>query len=129
MVSVVETILETVSRTPDAVAVRWLDSNHTLRHYSYRELWQIANRMAQSLRQFFPKSSEGTIIKVGVMIDEGAMLPLGELAVLLSSPQAALVPMDPMDPRLHFLIEDAEPVVVIVKDDVCLLYTSPSPRD
>ncbi|KNC97577.1 uncharacterized protein SPPG_07049 [Spizellomyces punctatus DAOM BR117] len=54
---------------------------------------------------------------VGILVDEGIMLPILMLAVLLCSPKAALVPMDATDPRLHYIIDDTDPDVVIAKDD------------
>lgn len=45
------------------------------------------------------------------------MLPILMLAVLLTSPKAVLVPMEATDPRLHLLIDDARPEIVVVKDD------------
>ncbi len=56
------------------------------------------------------------------MVDEGPYLPLLELAILLA--KMVIVPLDASDPRLHFLLEDAEPAIIITKDESAVEKTT-----
>ncbi|TPX58033.1 hypothetical protein SpCBS45565_g08091 [Spizellomyces sp. 'palustris'] len=108
-----------VLRCPNAIALLWYEpSGHTgkvLKRWTYRQVWSQAKTTAKILEKSLEQSeTNGT---VGVLVDEGIMLPILMLAVLLCSPKAALVPMDSTDPRLHYIVDDTDPDVVIAKDD------------
>ncbi|KAI8817764.1 uncharacterized protein EV422DRAFT_204812 [Fimicolochytrium jonesii] len=45
------------------------------------------------------------------------MLPMIHLAVLLTEPATAMVPMDPADPRLPLVIQDVSPDLIVAQDD------------
>ncbi|KAK3255974.1 hypothetical protein CYMTET_34869, partial [Cymbomonas tetramitiformis] len=56
-------------------------------------------------------------MRVGVALEEGPLLPLLEVAILLS--RAVIVPLDISEPspRLALLLEDAELAVIVTKDN------------
>jgi hypothetical protein len=98
-----------VERTPDATAVvfaeRWL---------TYRELNQHANRVAHRLRRL----GVGPERLVGISVERSADMIIGLLGILKAG--GAFLPLDPGYPeaRLAFMLDDAEPIVLLTQQRV-----------
>lgn len=88
-------------------------SSATLQRWTYREIWRAARAIARTLLLRCPHADD-VKRKVGVMIDDGPLLPIVELAVLLA--EMVIIPLDAGDPRVRFIIEDATPDLIITKD-------------
>ncbi|CAJ1356702.1 unnamed protein product [Effrenium voratum] len=93
----------------DSVALLWLtcEENKWQRQtWTHQEVWQRACGAAQRLGRG----------RCGVAVDEGPLLPLLELAVLLAG--GSIVPLDPCEPkgRLASVLEDSAPDQVVAKD-------------
>ncbi|MBW4537463.1 MAG: amino acid adenylation domain-containing protein [Pleurocapsa minor HA4230-MV1] len=88
-----------VTKTPDAVAVVFEDSQLT-----YRELNSKANQLAHYLQQNGVKSE----IIVGICCDRSLEMVIGLLGILKAG--GAYLPIDPSYPseRIKFIVEDAE---------------------
>lgn len=105
-----------VEKHPNAVATLWAPTMQGApKVCTYAELWHKAHIVALSLRQKGDISNTG--MRVGVALEEGPLLPLLELAILLS--RAVIVPLDISEPspRLALLLEDAELAVIITKEN------------
>jgi amino acid adenylation domain-containing protein len=91
--------------TPDAVAVVFTD-----RQWTYRELDQEADRVAQRLR--VAGVTRGTF--VAICLNRSLDLMATLFGVLKAG--GAFIPLDPSYPaeRLAFMIEDAKPAVIVV---------------
>lgn len=92
------------ARSPQALAV--LAESGPL---SYGTLNSRANRLARRLRE----RGVGPDVPVGICIDDGAALLIAVLAVLKAG--GAYLPLDPDYPaeRLHFMVHDAEVLLVL----------------
>ena len=102
-----------VKANPKAIALVFEDDTLT-----YKQLNQRANQLAHYL-------IEGGVTPdtlVGLCVERSLEMVIGILGVLKAG--GAYVPLDPHNPeaRLTYQIEDADL-------NICLLYTSPSPRD
>jgi amino acid adenylation domain-containing protein/FkbH-like protein len=95
-----------VERTPDRCAVRFGD-----RELSYRQLNERANRLAHYLRAAGAEPNR----LVGLCLERGIEMVVGVLGILKSG--AAYVPLDPNYPedRLHYMVGDAAPVLVLTQ--------------
>jgi acyl-CoA synthetase (AMP-forming)/AMP-acid ligase II len=87
---------------------------------AYEEMWTAASRIAATLlvaAQGSIAADELGAAVVGVMVDEGPLLPLSELAILIAG--MIILPMDKRDPlaRLEHVLADANPAVVIVPSE------------
>ncbi|GLZ27982.1 hypothetical protein Lesp02_01720 [Lentzea sp. NBRC 105346] len=100
--TVVDVFAAQARRTPDAVALVCAD-----RRLSFRELDERANRLAHSLIA----RGAGPETVVALRLPRSADFVVALLAVLKSG--AAYLPIDPGDPRGSYVIEDANPVVVL----------------
>lgn len=92
------------ARTPDAVAVVYEG-----RHYSYRELNELANRMAHRLIA----QGVGTEDRVAVLLDKSVELVVAALGVAKAG--AVYLPVDPTYPpdRLTFILADCDAKLVL----------------
>ncbi|CAK9040520.1 unnamed protein product [Durusdinium trenchii] len=79
--------------------------------WTYKEVWETAISCAGNLKA----ASEGEG-RVAVCVDEGPLLPLVELGVLLAG--MCIVPIDPCEPAGRFcsVVMDSEPTVIVAKD-------------
>ncbi|KAJ3169440.1 hypothetical protein HDU87_000611 [Geranomyces variabilis] len=117
--TVPELVAAQVRESPEKVALIYCNADGTASWSTYGEVWALATAASRVVKTYIPASSDESRIRtVGILIDEGPMLPIIHLATLMSS--AALVPLDYKDPRLPFLLEEAECDVVIAKDDVSM---------
>ncbi len=106
----IHSLFETqVAQTPDAVAVVCGDESLT-----YGELNRRANQVAHYLRGL----GVGPEMLVGLSIERSLSLVIGLLGILKAG--AAYLPLDPTYPpeRLAFMIEDAQPPVVLTQERV-----------
>ncbi|WP_309475907.1 non-ribosomal peptide synthase/polyketide synthase [Pseudomonas sp. B21-028] len=96
-----------VEHAPEAVAVVHGDVR-----LSYRELNQRANQLAHHLRDSGVKPDS----RVAICVERGPEMIIGLLAILKAG--AGYVPLDPAYPaeRLAFLLDDSEPVAVLVQE-------------
>ncbi|MCU7645699.1 non-ribosomal peptide synthetase [Pseudomonas piscis] len=94
-----------VRRTPEAIAVQAGE-----RRLSYAELNRQANQLAHHLREL----GVGPDVRVGLCVQRSPELLVGLLGILKAG--GAYVPLDPDYPaeRLHFLLQDSQPLVVLV---------------
>ena len=106
--SVVELFEEQVQRTPGNAAVIFGEQR-----ISYRELNERANELAAEL----VARGVGPEIVVGLMLDRSVDLVVALLGVLKAG--GAYLPLDPSYPqkRLQFIIDDAQPKVILTADD------------
>ncbi|KAJ3011205.1 hypothetical protein HKX48_006970 [Thoreauomyces humboldtii] len=118
MSGVVQAIERRSLLEPDATALLYIDVQGNVQRWSYGKVWiaarTVAARVAASLSKRRTTSNRGYHI-VGMLVDEGPLLPIAELAVLMTG--SCLLPMDWTDPRLHYVLEDACVDLVIAKDD------------
>ncbi|WP_283138047.1 non-ribosomal peptide synthetase [Rhizohabitans arisaemae] len=100
-------VAEHAAATPDAPALVQGD-----RVVTFAELETRTNKIAGLLRRLGAVPGE----RVGLLCPRGADFVLATLGVLKTG--AALVPLDPVNPdaRLTHMVEDAEPVVVLVTE-------------
>ena len=131
--TVVEAFTRQARKTPDAIAVRFGEKTLT-----YRELRDASLRVAgEILRMVRAKeASEPHILDparehrfVGVCLQRSDQMVIALLAILTAG--CAYVPIDPEYPveRIHFMIEDADPVVVITEPELMpLIEGSPADR-
>ena len=105
---------EQAARTPDAVAVVFEDKT-----LSYAELNRRANQLAHYLRKLGVKPDA----RVAICVQRGLEMVVALLAVLKAG--GAYVPLDPAYPvdRLHFMLEDSEPVALLIQDDLRGLFS------
>jgi len=98
-----------VEKTPDAIAVEFLDEQLT-----YREL----NRRANQLAHFLRSRGVGADALVGICINRSLEMLVGMLGVLKAG--GAYVPLDPAYPaeRLAFMIDDAGLSLVLTQDSL-----------
>ncbi len=97
-----------VKRTPGNTAVIYQDTKLT-----YTELNERANQLAQQLRN----SGVGPETIVGVIMDRSLEMVIALLGVMKAG--GAYLPLDPTYPeeRLKFIIEDAQPKVILTADN------------
>jgi non-ribosomal peptide synthetase component F len=100
-------IAQKAAQTPDAVAVR-----QGAAQYTYRELEERANQLAHYLQQ----QGVGPDKLVGVALNRSPELIVALLGILKAG--GAYLPLDPDYPpeRLAFMIEDAQPVLILTDD-------------
>lgn len=100
---------EQVRRSPNALAVVF-----GKQRFSYDDLNRRANQLANYLNGLgiSPES------RVGILFESSPELLIGLLGILKAG--GAYVPLDPSYPaeRLHFMIQDAEPVLILVEEDL-----------
>ena len=128
------------ARTPDAIAVVFDNEQLT-----YSELDRRANKIAHYLQQL----GVAPEVLVGICIERSLLMVVGILGILKAG--GAYVPLDPSYPsdRLKFMLADTQAAIVLTQqslaalfevepqlicldtewETICLLYTSPSPRD
>ncbi|HEX8186181.1 MAG TPA: amino acid adenylation domain-containing protein, partial [Blastocatellia bacterium] len=96
-----------VERTPQAIALSFEGEQ-----LSYRELNAQANKVAHHLKSLGAKPGE----IAGVFMERGVEMIVAVLAIFKSG--AACLPLDPSYPseRLSFMLEDAQPIVVITAE-------------
>lgn len=106
-----------VRRTPDAIAIVV-----QRRPLTYADLNAKANQLARCLI----KHGVGPDVLVGLCLDRSLDLIIGLLAIHKAG--GAYVPMDPTYPkdRLAFMLEDAEPAVLLTQE--ALVSSLPQPR-
>ncbi|MGY2402327.1 amino acid adenylation domain-containing protein [Pseudomonas sp. SDO5271_S396] len=104
-----ERIEAQAARTPEAVAALYQG-----RSLSYAQLNQQANALAHQLLERGVKPDD----RVAIVARRGLDTLVGLLAVLKSG--ACYVPVDPAHPaeRLHYLLHDSAPVVVLTQHDL-----------
>ncbi len=97
-----------VRRTPDAVALV-LGGDQSL---TYSQLNSRANQLARHLRQLGVRPET----LVGICLDRSVEMVVGLLGILKAG--GAYVPLDPTFPpeRLAFMIEDAQPLVLLTQE-------------
>lgn len=92
----------------------------------YSDLWRMASAVAVRLQAQLQskRAAYNKIPLVAVMVDEGIVLPVIELAVMLVA--MAVVPIDPEEPlgRLVHILDDAEPIGIVVKHSKDLAWVS-----
>ena len=95
---------------------------HSGKSISYAELDARSNRIARLLREH--GAGRGKL--VGLCVDRGNDMLCTLMAVLKSG--AAYVPIDPAFPvdRLHYMVDDAKPVVIVTQDSHRGLFTEGS---
>ena len=105
---------EQVEKTPDAVAVVFEEAT-----LSYRELNGRANQLAHYLRELKVRPDA----PVGICLERGLEMMIGLLGVLKSG--GGYVPLDPAYPveRLHYMLEDSAPVVLLTQGKLAGLFT------
>lgn len=103
-----ELFLEHARLTPEAPALRWLDTQLT-----YGELADRAGCLARRISA----AGVGLDQRVGVYLDRGPDLIVAILAILMAG--AAYVPLDPSHPRgrLKFMAEDSGCPVIVTSAD------------
>lgn len=114
-------ITERAARCPDAVAVVYEG-----RHYSYREINEEANRLAHWLVE----QGIGSEDPVAVLLDKSPELVITALGILKAG--AVYFPVDLTYPedRLTFILDDAEPELVLREPVTGLAgYSSANPSD
>ncbi|KAL6064296.1 putative peptide synthase SimD6, variant 2 [Balamuthia mandrillaris] len=74
-----------------------------------------AARRAPRKRKGQQQEEEEEQGKVVVLLEEGPMLPVTELAILLA--KMVIVPLDGSDPRLPFVLQDVNPTAILTKDE------------
>lgn len=94
-------------RTPDAVAVQFLD-----RKLTYRDLNARANQLAHHLLKLGLKSDA----RVGICVHRSPEMMIGLLGIMKAG--AAYVPLDPTYPRerLEFMLEDGGASVLVTEE-------------
>ncbi|KAJ3113128.1 hypothetical protein HDU96_003763 [Phlyctochytrium bullatum] len=60
---------------------------------------------------------EGGFRKVGLMVSDGPYLPVLHIAIIMMRPAAAIIPLDRTDPRLHLILDDAAPELILLDED------------
>lgn len=117
MKSILTIIKSIVEQRPDDTALLYLSSIETkiTKSWSYREIWNLVSIMAANMCECLRNRTVCNSKIVIIMVDEGPMLPLIELAVLYAG--YTIIPADPRDPRLLHLMKDSEPILVIIDDD------------
>jgi acyl-coenzyme A synthetase/AMP-(fatty) acid ligase/acyl carrier protein len=115
MQNIIERIKCAVESSSDATALIWLSSiqENDPKLWTYTELWNVVSKISNNILEFFPKQPNTS--NIVVMIEEGPYLPMLELAILVSG--CTIVPIDPTDPRISYLIEDSEPAMVVIKNE------------
>ncbi|MFE0043490.1 amino acid adenylation domain-containing protein [Streptomyces albireticuli] len=98
---------ERVRRAPHAPAVR-----HAGETLTYEEVNHRADRLAHRLRRLGVRRD----VLVGVALEPSPELVVGALAVLKAG--GALVPLDPTDPYLAHILDDALPPLLLTRRDV-----------
>ncbi len=95
-----------VARTPERIAVTWEGGQ-----LSYGALNERSNRLARYLRHL----GVGPEVFVAICVERSADMIIGILGVLKAG--GVFVPFNPDDPvdRLRFLIDDAEPAIIVTK--------------
>ncbi|MGW0160491.1 amino acid adenylation domain-containing protein [Mycobacterium sp. NPDC003323] len=99
-----EAVENQVAQTPDNTAVVYEG-----RHYSYRELNEISNRLAHWLIQ----QGIGAEDRVAVLMDKSPELVICALGIVKAG--AIYLPVDPSYPedRLNYILADSDPKVVL----------------
>jgi amino acid adenylation domain-containing protein len=94
------------------------------RRISYRELNEGANKIAHWLR----KRGVGPDVLVGVSLERSPQMVMALLAVWKAG--GAYVPIDPAYPaeRLSFMIEDAQPLVLLTEEKCRQLFSAMSDK-
>ncbi|HET9118003.1 MAG TPA: condensation domain-containing protein, partial [Pseudonocardiaceae bacterium] len=102
-----------VARTPDAVALICGDEGSSRREMSYRQLNELANRLARSLIE----RGVGPEQFVGLALPRSGDLMVALLAVAKTG--AGYLPIDPSYPaaRIEFMCADAEPAIVLATEE------------
>ena len=122
--SVTSLIHAKVMQRPDSTAIIWLPvPGKPVQIQSYAVVWSRAKTVARSLRKASASlQSQGCTIfpdqqTVGLMIDEGPLLPIAMLGILLA--RMIIVPLDPNEPvpRLRSIVDDAEPGIIIAQGE------------
>ena len=143
--TVVDAVLERSDAGDGAVALRWIAAAGQCVDVTYHALVRAALAAAACFPPF-PLGSGGRASCssssspsasasppcVGIMVEEGPVLAVLELAVMVAG--YALVPLSPRDPlsRLRFVLEDADLRVAVVPDKaaaacLCEAQTTPFP--
>ncbi len=106
--------LRAVAKTmSERCALLWVDTSSfpvLITRWTYSQVWAKAMLIAARLRQEVTTSGE---VHVGVMITEGPLLPIAELATHIAG--FVIVPIDPHDPvtRMAYLMEDVECQIIL----------------
>ena len=120
--SVTARIQASVDQRPDATALTWIPyAGRPPQTRSYSAVWSRAHSIAHALRKAAGSmrakgcTAFPTQPTVGLMVDEGPMLPVTMLGILLA--RMVIVPMDPNDPapRLQAIADDAEPAIIVAQ--------------
>ena len=103
-----------VEKTPQAIAVVFEQEE-----LSYAELNRRANQLAHYLRQLGVRPDS----RVAICVERSLEMVVALLAVLKAG--GAYVPLDPAYPvdRLHFMIQDSEPVVLLTQQHLKALFS------
>jgi amino acid adenylation domain-containing protein len=96
-------------RTPDAIAVQFLD-----RKLTYRDLNARANQLAHHLLRLGVKPDS----RVGICVNRSPEMMVGLLGIMKAG--AAYVPLDPTYPRerLEFMLEDGGASVLVTEESL-----------
>ncbi|WP_139338682.1 condensation domain-containing protein, partial [Pectobacterium actinidiae] len=105
-------------QTPDATAIVF-----EAQHITYDQLNRRANQLAHHLLNLGVKPDD----RVAICLERSPEMVLGLLAILKAG--AAYVPIDPSYPteRLAYMLDDADPVVLLTQSALVALLHSPLP--
>ena len=109
----------------DAIIYLHLPNDNTIEKWSYKKVWEEAENISNVFKRLV-NSQKGdsfkdhNTIKVGIMVEDGPYLPILELATLLS--RYIIIPIDRNDPRVEFILEDAQPHLIITPNDQSLSH-------
>jgi amino acid adenylation domain-containing protein/non-ribosomal peptide synthase protein (TIGR01720 family) len=108
---------EQVARTPDAVAVVFVDEGSEASHrvdkqLTYHQLNCLANQLAHHLQSLGVETSE----LVGLCVDRSPLMIVGLLGILKAG--GAYVPFDPEYPseRLSFMLQDTQVKILLTQE-------------
>ncbi|MDY4316043.1 amino acid adenylation domain-containing protein, partial [Pectobacterium actinidiae] len=104
--------------TPDVTAIVFEDQ-----YFTYDQLNRRANQLAHHLLTLGVKPDD----RVAICVERSPEMVLGLLAILKAG--AAYVPLDPSYPteRLAYMLDDADPVVLLTQSALVALLHSPLP--
>jgi acyl-CoA synthetase (AMP-forming)/AMP-acid ligase II len=118
--NIITQIKSIVEQKPDSTALIYLNSiesnsSTTIKKWTYREVFNLIRIIASNIGRVCKRNSNLKMNTVMVMLDEGPMLPILQVAILYAG--FTIVPVDPSDPRITHLIQDSEPVLIVISDN------------
>ncbi len=106
---------EQVKRTPDAVAVVFIDAQDAASRVNQQLTYQQLNCRANQLANYLRSLGVGADVLVGLCVERSLEMIVGLLGILKAG--GAYVPLDPDYPteRLSFMLKDAQPLVLLTQ--------------